>query len=69
MHLTDLQKNTLKQLLPDDFDQLIQADDVSAILDALDNLYPSLLDEDYEQTKLSLKCEKLRDEIHWDHFH
>lgn len=69
MKITQTQEDELKRLLPEQYAQLIASKDVNAILDALDNLYLDLLDDDQEPTEASRRCEKLRDEIHWDNYH
>ena len=69
IRLSDKQKMELKKLLPADADRLIEACDVRQILDALDYLYPDLLDDDQEPTNASRECERLRDCIHWDNYH
>ena len=69
MHLTDIQIKELEEFFPDTYTQFIEDGDVDALLDALDDLYLSLLDEEYEPTVASRKCERLRDEIHWNHYH
>lgn len=69
MIITQEQKRILERLLPDDIETIIAKDDLSELLDALDDLYPELLDEDYESTEASEECEQLRDEIHFQNTH
>ena len=69
MNITVQQAQELKRLLPDEADTLLASNDAMDILDALDDLYIELLDDDYELTDASRKCERLRDQIHWNNFH
>ena len=69
MIITQEQKSILKRLLPDDFETIIAKDDVFELLDALDDLYLELLDEDQEPTAESEECERLRDAIHFQNVH
>lgn len=69
MIITAQQAQQLKRLLPDESEALLASDDAMDILDALDDLYIELLDDDYEQTDASRECERLRDQIHWNNFH
>lgn len=69
MIITEQQAQLLKRLLPDEADELLAADDAMAILDVLDELYITLLDDNYEPTDASRECERLRDHIHWNNFH
>ena len=66
MNITEQQAQALKHILPEEADTLLAADDTMRILDALDDLYITLLDDNDEQTD---ECERLRDQIHWDNFH
>lgn len=69
MILSDKQKTELMELLPADAERLIETGDTMQILDALDDLYLDLLDENQEPTNASRRCERLRDHIHWDNYH
>ena len=69
MKLTQEQCEQLMKELPNEADELIAANDVNGILDALDDLYLDLLDENQEQTEDSRRVERLRDAIHWDNYH
>ena len=66
MNITEQQAQALKHILPEEADTLLAADDTMRILDALDDLYITLLDDNDEQTDES---QRLRDQIHWDNFH
>ena len=69
MIITEQQAQLLKRLLPGEADELLAADDAMAILDVLDELYITLLDDNDEPTDASRECERLRDHIHWNNFH
>lgn len=69
MNITEQQAQALKHILPEEADALLATDDTMRILDALDDLYITLLDDNDEQTDESRECERLRDQIHWDNFH
>ena len=69
MKMSKAQKEKLLAELPLEAENLIAAGDVDAILDALDDLYLDLLDENQEPTTDSRRVERLRDEIHWDNYH
>lgn len=69
MKLSQEQCERLMIELPEIAESLIANNCVNDILDALDDLYLDLLDENQEQTEDSRRVESLRDEIHWDHYH
>ncbi len=69
MIITQEQSKRIRQLFPDRADALLVSDDVNDILDALDDLYLDLLDEDQEPTDESREVEHLRDHIHWNNTH
>ena len=69
MIITKEQRSILERLLPDDFEAIIEKDDMIVLLDALDDLYLELLDDDQEPTKESDECERLRDAIHFQNTH
>lgn len=69
MNITEQQAQALKRILPAEADALLASNDAMSILDALDDLYIMLLDENDEQTDASRECERLRDVIHWNNFH
>lgn len=69
MVITKQQVQLLKHLIPDEAEKLLASDDAMAVLDALDDLYITLLDADDEPTQASRECERLRDHIHWNNFH
>lgn len=69
MRLSQEQREQLMSELPNEAERLIAADDVNDILDALDDLYLDLLDENQEPTEDSRRVERLRDTIHWDNYH
>lgn len=69
MRITESQIQLLKKIIPNEADELLAADNAMAILDALDDLYITLLDADDEPTEASRECEHLRDQIHWNNFH
>lgn len=68
MIITHEQRSVLERLLPD-AEAIIVKDDLLAILDALDDLYLELLDDDQEPTKESEECERIRDAIHFQNTH
>lgn len=69
MIISKEQKTMIADLLPAEHERLLAKGDVSAILDALDDLYLELLDDEQEPTPESDKCEALRDSIHFSNFH
>ena len=69
MIITEQQIQSLRKILPDTADELLASNDAMLILDALDDLYITLLDPDDEPTAASGACERLRDQIHWNNFH
>ena len=69
MNITEQQIQGLRKILPNEADRLLASGDAMAILDALDDLYLTLLDSNDEPTKASRECESLRDHIHWNNFH
>ena len=69
MLITEQQAQALRKLLPDEADVLLASNDAMSILDALDDLYITLLDSNDEPTAASSACERLRDQIHWNNFH
>lgn len=69
MVITEQQIRLLRRLLHDEADALLASNDAMKILDALDELYITLLDEEFEPTEASRECERLRDQIHWGNFH
>ena len=69
MIITATQVQQLKRIIPNEADALIASNDAMSVLDALDDLYITLLDANDEPTEASRECEKLRDQIHWNNFH
>lgn len=69
MIITQEQRSVLRRLLPDNFETIIEKDDVFVLLDALDDLYLELLDDGQEPTKESEECERIRDTIHFQNTH
>lgn len=69
MIISKEQKTMLAEFLPSEYERLLSKGDVSAVLDALDDLYLELLDDEQEPTHESDKCEALRDSIHFSNFH
>lgn len=69
MIITAKQKLDIERLFPDSHTRLLEGNDLFAILDALDDLYLDLLDEDQEPTPESDECEELRDAIHFQNMH
>lgn len=69
MIITQAQAKEIHRLFPDSADALLASNDVNDILDALDDLYLDLLDEDQEPTDESREVEHLRDHIHWSNTH
>ena len=69
MIITEQQIQSLRKILPDTADELLASNDAMLILDALDDLYITLLDSDDEPTAAGRVCERLRDQIHWNNFH
>lgn len=69
MKLSQEQREQLRSELPNEAEKLIAANNVNDILDALDDLYLDLLDENQEPTEDSRRVERLRDAIHWDNYH
>lgn len=69
MILSDQQIRDIRRLLPDSAEIILQTNDVNNVLEALDELCYSLLDEEQEPTDESREVERLLDTIHWDNTH
>ncbi len=68
MLITEQQAQALRKILPDEADELLASNDAMSILDALDDLYITLLDSNDKPTAAGRTCERLRDQIHWSNF-
>lgn len=66
IRLTSREEHRLRELLPDQADMLIQAEN---IVYELDGIVYSLLDKNQEPTDESRAVERLMDDINWRLFH
>lgn len=69
MILSNKQREKIIELFPDESQRLFALPDVNMLLQFLDEVVYSLLDENDDPTDESRIVECLRDEIHWDNVH
>lgn len=67
--ITKRQKDRLKEYLPELADTLIAGNEINPIIDELDDLVISLLDENCEPTAESRVVERFMDDLIWQNLH
>ncbi len=69
MVITNEQYSELLEILPDDAESLVAAQDVNALLEALHIETVASFDDDDEPTERSDRVERLMDAIYWQNTH
>lgn len=69
LRITNEQKERLRLYLPEEAESLIAGEDINPIIDKLDDLVLSFLDENDEPTQKSREIEKFMDELTWKNIH